>query len=303
MSNDYFAKPPLLLGRGSGKGFLSHIWRMARVSLRILWQVIIPYNPRPEEPSPLPNTPADIHDGQLGQCQWIFDQAEARRDQLERKAQSVFTIIVFLVPLLASVFAYILRQLSAYMILKRWEIAILSLSAAMVLLGFISVVRALLVQNRETLFLSAIINSTDGNFIEYKKENHARGLLFCASMNTAMNDHIAQFVKGAQVLTAMAVVTMSVAAILIGVEFAHHPPSSIAQTKIVGSVEVSSMQLTSIENEIAAFKSTVTTERQRETADLERRLATLKTQITEVQSTIAALTKLTKPQPKRSTKR
>jgi len=38
-------------------------------------------------------------------------------------------------------------------------------------------------------------------------------LLYCAAMNEAMNDHIAQFVKGTHILTAAAVIALVVAAI------------------------------------------------------------------------------------------
>ena len=298
MSNSYIAKPPRFLGGGSRKEFLYQISLMARAGMRVLWQVLVPYNRRPEEPTSLPTTPADIDNAQFDQCQWIFHQAEERRDKLERKAQSAFSVIVFLVPLLASVFAFIFRQFSTDITLKWWEIVLLSASATMLLLGFVSVVRALLVHSRETLFLAAVIDLNNGNFIEYKRENHARGLLYCASMNTAMNDYIAQFVKGAQLLTALAVVIMSAAAVLIGVEFSRHPPSSIAQTQIVGPVEVNSTQLSVIENDIALLKKRdLSTERDR--VDLDKRLTALRATLAELQSKIAILAK---PRPARRTK-
>jgi hypothetical protein len=106
-------------------------------------------------------------------------------------------------------------------------------------------------------------------------------------MNTAMNDYIAQFVKGAQVLTATAVVTTSIAAILIGAEYAHYRPPTIAQTKVVGPVVVTSPQLGAIEDNIALLKRDFATDR--DLTDLERRLTILQAQLSELRSKAGTL--------------
>lgn len=297
MNNDYIAKPPLFLGRKSGKGFWRQIWRLFRAFARILWQVLIPYNPRPEEPTALPTTAATIDDAQLVQSQWIFDQAEARRDQLERKAQSAFAVIVLLVPLLASIFAFLYHDLHTDVRQTR-DIVLLSLSAVLLCLGFVSVVRALLVQSRETLFLGAVIDLKNGAFNTYNKANHARGLLYCSSMNTAMNDYIAQFVKGAQLLTAAAVLILAFAAILIGIEFANHPPSTMAETKIVGPVEITSPQLTALQEDIALLKKDAPTAKDQ--TEIERRLMLLEAKLADLE---AKLDKLLTPKPSHRNKR
>ena len=166
--------------------------------------------------------------------QWIFDQAEERRVNLEQKAQSTFGLMVFLVPLLASLFVFIISRgtTSSTLIVT---LVLVSVSAVFLLLGFISAVRAVAVKESETLFLDSVLTE-DGQFRKYSEAFRARGLLYCASMNTATNDHIAQFVKGAHILTAVAVLVLLVAAVPTSLVFLRLP-SSPAETKIVGLSE------------------------------------------------------------------
>jgi hypothetical protein len=69
-------------------------------------------------------------------------------------------------------------------------------------------------------------------------------------MNTATNDHIAQFVKGAHILTSVAVLILLVAAVPTSIVFLRLPPSP-AETKIVGPVNISSPELSAIRDDIA----------------------------------------------------
>ena len=58
------------------------------------------------------------------------------------------------------------------------------------------------------------------NFEVTKIEFHAKGLLHCATMNAAVNDHIAQFVKGAYTLLAVAVIGFALGISIIGFDMA-----------------------------------------------------------------------------------
>lgn len=61
---------------------------------------------QPRDIADFPDSPSDanVSDSLVKECQWIFDQAKQRRNALEQKAQSTFSLMVFLVPLLTSVF-------------------------------------------------------------------------------------------------------------------------------------------------------------------------------------------------------
>jgi hypothetical protein len=220
-----------------------------------LLQPIIPFNPRPREPEPLPRQIGEIDDAQFKLCQEIFDQQEERRTHLEQKAQWTFAIIIFLVPLLTSIYVLLFRDTSAHTTNRFFATCFLFISGVLLLLGFISIVRAILVQARETLFLSALIDQT-GQFLNYSKARHAKGLLWCGAMNTASNDHIAQFVKGAQILVAGAVIALLVAAVPAGFEFSSHA-SSPTQVNIGASVSVTSTQLDALTDQVGELKDVI----------------------------------------------
>ena len=253
MNPQFIAKPPQPLKWRSIPKRLRETFR--RIGY-IIWQIVVPFNSRPEEIDPFPDPDATIavSASHVEQSQWIFDQAEARRNQLEQKAQSTFGLMIFLVPFLASIFVFIISKgttSSAFSI----TLALVCTSAVFLLLAFISAVRAVAVKNTETLFVHSVVNE-EGQFRKYSEAFRARGLLYCASMNTAINDHIAQFVKGAHMLTAAAVVALLMAAIPTSIMFLRTPASPV-ETKIVGFVNVSSLELSALRDDVANLKNDI----------------------------------------------
>ena len=235
---------------------MKHLRQMLLSFWRIVWQSVVPFEPRPEQIDDLPEPTVEVTEPHVKQCQWIFDQAAARRVHLEQKAQSTFGLMLFLVPLLASLFAFVISKSPAsHGTLRPFAIGLLCVSAVLLFLGFISAVRAISVKAFETLFLRSVIDEA-GQFREYKTSFHARGLLNCAAMNEAMNDHIAQFVKGAHFLTAAAVIALVFAAIPTSYVFSGLA-SSPTETKIVGPVTVSSLEVTAIRHDISNLKGDV----------------------------------------------
>lgn len=75
-------------------------------------------------------------------------------------------------------------------------------------------------------------------------------------MKTAVNDHIAQFVKGAHVMSAAAVFVLLAAAIPASVSVST-ATVALVQTKVVGTVEVSSIDMDSLRHDIATLKQEV----------------------------------------------
>jgi hypothetical protein len=293
MNSQFTAKPPLPAWKGSYGGLKNHAGRLLRSFGWILWQTIIPFNYRPEEPQTLPESTGEIEDAQIDLCQAIFDQAETRRTHLEQKAQWTFALIVFLVPLLASIFIFLFRDAPADTTGRILAVAFVFISGGLLLLGFISVVRAISVQARETLFLPALIDPQTGQFRSYSKSFQARGLLYCAAMNTAMNDHIAQFVRGAHILTAGAVITLLAAAVPAGIAFSNHA-SSPARTTVVGAVNMTSPQLEVLSDQIARLndallKRTEDTSARDQIHILEDRLLKIENELSSIKKAISSV--------------
>lgn len=250
MTSQFFAKPPRPI---AWRSIPNYVWRSGHRIGIIIWQILVPFHSSPEDIPALPDPTGEVTDSQVEQCQWIFDQADARRDHLEQKAQATFGLMVFLVPLIASLFVFVIGKGIAS---SKFTLAFLLVSALLLILGFISAVRAVAVKESQTLFLDAVIDK-EGQLKPANASDRARGLLYCASMNTAMNDHIAQFVKGAHIFTGAAVFALLFAAIPMTVAFSRIPASSPVQTKIVGTVDVSSADLTSLRADVAALKKDV----------------------------------------------
>jgi hypothetical protein len=251
----FIAAPPQPIPRGTLR---KHIWRMICSLGYIVWQIVVPFKSRPEDISEFPEPPGDVTEEQVEQSKWIFAQSKERRDHLEQKAQSTFGLMLFLVPLLTSLFVFIISKSSTPGIaIHPVIIILLILSSVFLLLGFVSAVRAISVKAIETLYLYAVIDN-DGKFLEYNKSNHARGLLYCAAMNEAMNDHLAQFVKGAHYLSVAAVFSLIIAAIPICFVLSGLHASPV-ETRIVGQIDISSSRITGIQDDVTKLKADIKT--------------------------------------------
>jgi len=301
MNPQFIAKPPQPVKWGS---ITKHLGQLFRRIGYIIWQIVVPFNSRPEEiePFPEPDPTFPVSESHVEQCQWIFDQAEERRVNLEQKAQSTFGLMVFLVPLLASLFVFIISRGTTSRTLVV-TLLLVGVSAAFLLLGFISAVRAVAVKESETLFLDSILTEA-GQFRKYSEAFRARGLLYCASMNTATNDHIAQFVKGAHILTAAAVFVLLVAAVPTSVVFLRLPPST-AETKIIGSVNISSPELSALRDDVANLRNDIQKLSNSKVSEdgfklLEAKVAKVEAKLTELQrAKQGGATKTVKPAPVR----
>jgi protein-S-isoprenylcysteine O-methyltransferase Ste14 len=220
---------------------------MAKAFWRILWQTLAPFNERPEPPEDPPQ-PSDVDEKQVEQCQKIFDDVETTRDNLEQKARATFTMVAFLTPLIASFFAFVFGRTTPDFITQMVAICFAGASSLFLLLAFISIARAVSVRSREKLFLGSVLDFEKKKFRKYDRAFQVRGLLYCSSVNQAMNDHIAQFVKGAHILTAIAVVMLVIAAVPAAMLFSTQAAPTKAE--IVGQVNISSAALMRVQSDI-----------------------------------------------------
>lgn len=280
MTPRFIAKPPLSVDRRS---LLNHVRQSFKRLWFIAWQIVVPFKSGPEEIESFPTPTAEPTDEQLEQSQWMFDQAEKRRVHLEQKAQSTFGLMIFLVPLLASLFVFFSSRVATSGAVSRTlVIGFMLVPALFLLLGFISALRAISVKNGQALFLGSVIEE-DGQFRKYSKAFHAQGLLYCA----AMNDHLAQFVKGAHLLTAAAVIVLVILALPASFVLLNSPPSP-SQTKILGPVDVSSAELRAVCADVTSLKQDIQTLSNRQAPaeqfkEFELKLATLEVKIGQLQ--------------------
>ena len=217
MSSKFIARPNKSLG--FGQTVIKSIKAMARryFGICILLEVFQAYEAVPEEPEiDLPEETGEIPDAQLALCQAIYDDCEERRVHVEKKALWTFTAITFLAPVLASILVSLFQDKETILKDHQLSLVLLILSAFLLFSSFISVLRAVAIRGKVTLYIHAVIDEKSGKFKDYEKKTHAQGLLYCAIRNTALNDHIVQFVKNAHTLLALATIFFVLGTVFIG---------------------------------------------------------------------------------------
>jgi len=219
----------------------------------VIVQPLFLFRPTPAPPLDPPEPSKGIDDKQLGQCVKIAEREEAARRYLEDKARSTFGMTSFVAPLLFAVVIFLLGRTGGS-IWNVWGFLFAGIAVVLLMLSFLSVLRAQAVQERQELFLHSVIDEEKADFRKYDAGFYARGLLWCASVNTAMNAHVAQFVKGAQILTGLTAITTVLAAVPAAFLFSD-PVAPVSKMEVVGSVTVTASQaeqLRSLLSQIAA---------------------------------------------------
>jgi septal ring factor EnvC (AmiA/AmiB activator) len=113
-------------------------------------------------------------------------------------------------------------------------------------------------------------------------------------MNTAMNDHIAQFVKGSHILTASAVLVLLIAAIPASISFLDQSASP-NRTSIVGSVSITSDDLAALSDHLSTLRAAVATLKTNDTTDT--RIGTLEEKVEQLEATLRELKDESSDQP------
>ena len=108
------------------------------------------------------------------------------------------------------------------------------------------------------LFLESVIDSAVPAIRPYDRTRHAKGLLYCASMNASINEHIAQCVRSAHVLTTLAVI-VAIAAAVPGTWLLMTREESTTKTEIVKLVAVTDASEASIEKSVKQVSATLST--------------------------------------------
>lgn len=226
----FVAALPLPLGQGvkpSGtpRSFSGETTRILLSLFRMLLYAVRPFNPAPEAPALPPEVPWWLDEEEALQlCRDAFERIEQTREFLEVKARATFSICAILVPLIISAGEFVLVRPAT----RSWlTMALAYTSGFLTLLSFLSAARAAAVQERQDMALESIADPALNCFRRDGAASKARGFLYCSSINSAMNAHIAQLVKGAQVLGALAVILLTATALSAAVAAANSQPTPV----------------------------------------------------------------------------
>lgn len=198
-------------------------------------------------------------------CEHLANDSEARLTKLESKASGLLSLIALVVPLTASAAVFI-RQHSLPRVTASITLALDLSAIVFFLVGLVAALRALAVRGHEALFLNAVIDPGTDQVRPASADFYGRGLLYVAAARQAICDHIADFVRGAQVFLVIGVALAAIAATAVLFEV-HEDKQTIQGVVTIDRSSIdeiernmraasadSDMQLSRVETEIQALR-------------------------------------------------
>lgn len=185
----------------------------ARVLFHLIGHTLGSFDSMPTAVTPLTSSqpPGTISDGMLKVCEHLERDSEARLTKIEAKASGLLSLIALVIPLTASAAVFI-RQHPLPRAMASLTLTLDLLAIIFFLLGLIAALRALAIRGQEALFLPAVIDPGVDQIRIHSADFFGRGLLYVAAARQAICDHIADFVRGAQVFLVLGVALAACAA-------------------------------------------------------------------------------------------
>lgn len=221
---DYLGEVPRKLSwrRIASRKFVGVLWRR---TWYLLQRPFISYEDSPVEPKPLPEPQKGlaVMEEHLDLAKSLESSAGRRREILEQKADRTLGVLVFLAPLFVSVVTYVSREPDQAGI----SVMVLFLLTGVCLIaGFVAAFRAVGVRYSQKLGIKAIFDPTKKEWLDLPRQKYARGLIWCASWNDAINDHVADFVRSARFYTIAGMFFLVIASLPILLNQIHSPHTS-----------------------------------------------------------------------------
>ena len=174
---------------------------------------------------------------------------------------------------------------------RGFALVVCALSFLSLLIAFTASVRATGIRARPSLYIHSVIGPETDVIKEFSPDYFGRGLLWCASVNSAVNDHIADFVRAAQMFLVFSVMFLVFGAVPL--VFVLHPDSEPQDIKKALQVESAALQQISVSISRAAEASTQLEKDRARIEKMEADLSALRSKVAELEK--QATTKGEKP--------
>ena len=129
-------------------------------------------------------------------CVRLAAQSSDRLAKLEQKATTLLSLIAVLAPLSASAAVFVALH-SPSGATSQWVLVVECAAFLLLLLASVAVLRALAIRENEEIGAGGLIDQ--GAVRPHSPDFEARGLLYVAAVRDAIADHVADFVRAAQV--------------------------------------------------------------------------------------------------------
>ncbi len=128
----------------------------------------------------------------------VYQSAEDRKNKLEDKAQKIFGIATFFIPIILGTIIYLLENYLLENFLNYAILTLIIISIVFYLLAMYGCLTAIRVREVQSPGLSLFIDPSTDQMLNTKKEQIAACLLFCSQHNQRMNDYIANYIKSSE---------------------------------------------------------------------------------------------------------
>jgi len=200
-------------------------------------------------------------------CQHLANDAEERLSKLEGKATGLLSLIAVVIPLTGSAAVFI-QQNGLPAIARIVTLGINVAAMLAFLLALLAALRAVAVRTHPALFLNAVVDPASDQVREYKADFYGRGLLHVAATRQAICDHIALFVRAAQLFLVLGVLLAASAAVPVLFYVHAETPATIHGTvsiewdslksirdAVADAASASDAEMTRLESEVQSMRA------------------------------------------------
>lgn len=201
---DYLSKPPRRLPFSS-RTYLDAWKKSIATFLVLLRHTLSAYAtaPAPEQLITANSPKGIIRPKLLQRIEKLWEAARVRSEHLEQKSTATLSGLGIAAPIVIALSAFIVKEPSISAWVRCTSLILVVLAIASMVMGFLAVLRALSVREREELGIESVVASRA--FRKATDDFHGRGLLYVYIKQQALNDHVANFIRASQMFLAISV--------------------------------------------------------------------------------------------------
>lgn len=213
-ARDYLSKPPSRLPV-SFRTYLDAAKKSIATFLVLLRHTLSAYGtaPSPEQGITRNSPKGTIRPKLLQRIEQLWEAARTRSEHLEQKSTATLSGLGIAAPIVIALSAFIVKEPSISAWVRFTALLLVALAIASMVMGFLAILRALSVREREELGIDSVVVSRA--FRKATDDFHGRGLLYVYIKQQALNDHVADFIRASQMFLAISVALVLLAGAVV----------------------------------------------------------------------------------------
>ncbi|WP_313242377.1 hypothetical protein [Stenotrophomonas sp.] len=203
-ARDYLSKPPSRLPV-SFRTYLDAAKKSIATFLVLLRHTFSAHGtaPSPEQDITTNSPKGTIRPKLLQRIEQLWEAARTRSEHLEQKSTATLSGLGIAAPIVIALSAFIVKEPSISAWVRYTSMLLVALAIVSMVMGFLAILRALSVREREELGIDSVVVSRA--FRKATDDFHGRGLLYVYIKQQALNDHVANFIRASQMFLAISV--------------------------------------------------------------------------------------------------